>query len=270
MEAHPTRKVISRHYQDGQALDVAGLNRFTLLVDRSETALTEVGWNYWKPGLDGPPHFHEAKEQFFFATDGQGVVTIAGHEYHLQPNNLLHVPMGAMHRTIVIGDSAHAYLLVNAFRDVDKEGKANFSDHLAESKHIRRRQADEAAQGAVIDWDRNPVTGTLVQVDPSLPLVGTSEERLLIALGGTLRLSAGLLRLGAGRSRALEHDASGVECTLFGLAGAGLMEAGDQTYAMSAGTVVYLPPGIAATAHAGEGGLVCLSVLTHLASPPVV
>ena len=66
--------MICSHYQKGQKLDVAGLNVVTVLVDRSQTQLTEVGWNRWSKGLEGPPHSHEAKEQIFYVTDGEGIV----------------------------------------------------------------------------------------------------------------------------------------------------------------------------------------------------
>jgi hypothetical protein len=35
--------MIKRNYQQGEKLDVAGLNEITVLVDRSETELTETG-----------------------------------------------------------------------------------------------------------------------------------------------------------------------------------------------------------------------------------
>jgi len=47
--------MICRNYHTGQKLDVAGLNEITVLIDRSETQLTEVGWNSWRKGLEGPP-----------------------------------------------------------------------------------------------------------------------------------------------------------------------------------------------------------------------
>lgn len=54
--------MLCRHpSQISQKLDVSGLNEITVLIDRSETALTEVAINSWSPGLDGPPHAHEAK-----------------------------------------------------------------------------------------------------------------------------------------------------------------------------------------------------------------
>ncbi|MBM4144343.1 MAG: hypothetical protein FJ225_12235 [Lentisphaerae bacterium] len=60
--------MIHKRYDEGERLDVAGLNEITVLIDRSLTARTEVGLNSWVPGQDGPPHRHEAKEQIFFVT----------------------------------------------------------------------------------------------------------------------------------------------------------------------------------------------------------
>ena len=262
MEAKQALSVVSHHYQEGEQLDVAGLNRITVLVDRSQTALTEIGWNYWKADLDGPPHFHEAKEQIFFATEGEAVVTIAAHEHRLRPNSLLHVPMGAMHRTVVVGGQPHAYLLYNAFRDSDKEGKASFSDHLSEAKHIRRRQADEADQGGAIDWNRIDAAGTLAEVDPTLPPAGAAELVPLIPREATLRSSAALLRLGAGAQLALDTDS--VEWTLFALAGAGRVVAAEAAQPVDQGTVVFVPAATPAAAVTDEG-LVCLCLKTHLA-----
>jgi mannose-6-phosphate isomerase-like protein (cupin superfamily) len=265
MEAHHALAAIRRHYQEGEQLDVAGLNRINVLVDRSQTGLTEVGWNYWKPNLDGPPHFHEAKEQIFFATEGEAVVTIANREFRLVPNAILHVPMGAMHRTVVVGGAPHAYLLFNAFRDSDKEGKASFSDHLSEAKHIRRQQADAANQGGAIDWARLPAAGTLAQVDASLPPAGATELSILIPRANTLRASAAQLRLGAGQSLALDEPET--ELTLFALAGSGQIEVGGQSLPVAAGVVVYAPPG-ACAASAGPDGLACLCLRTYLTQPP--
>ena len=56
--------MIHRYYKEGQKLDVAGLNEITVLLDRSETELTEIGWNCWRPNLDGPPHKHNDKDHF--------------------------------------------------------------------------------------------------------------------------------------------------------------------------------------------------------------
>ena len=64
--------MLHRYYKDGQKLDVAGLNQITVLIDRSETELTEVGLNEWRPKLDGPPHKHDEKDQIFYISSGEG------------------------------------------------------------------------------------------------------------------------------------------------------------------------------------------------------
>lgn len=88
--------MICRHYQNGQQLDVAGLNVVTVLVDRSETQLTEVGWNRWRKGLAGPPHSHEAKEQILYVTDGEGIVVVGPARYAVKPGSLMLSPLVLM------------------------------------------------------------------------------------------------------------------------------------------------------------------------------
>ncbi|MBE7538338.1 MAG: cupin domain-containing protein [Opitutaceae bacterium] len=92
--------MIIRHPQEGQKLDVAGLNEITVLIDRSETALTEVAINAWTPGLDGPPHVHERKEQNFLVLDGHGEVHIGGRTFQAAAGDFFYVPAGMVHQTI--------------------------------------------------------------------------------------------------------------------------------------------------------------------------
>ena len=40
--------MIHRYYKEGQKLDVAGLNQITVLLDRTETELTEIALNEWR------------------------------------------------------------------------------------------------------------------------------------------------------------------------------------------------------------------------------
>ena len=58
--------MINRYRKDGQKLDVAGLNEITVLIDRTESELTEVALNEWRSGLEGPPHSHAEKDQIFY------------------------------------------------------------------------------------------------------------------------------------------------------------------------------------------------------------
>jgi len=41
--------MIHRHYDQGPQLNVENLNFITVIIDRSETSLTEVALNTWTP-----------------------------------------------------------------------------------------------------------------------------------------------------------------------------------------------------------------------------
>ena len=112
--------MILRNPCKGEKLDVAGLNEITVLIDRSETALTEVGMNEWRIGLEGPPHAHDQKEQIFFITSGIGSIVIGSDKFQVGPGHLLYVPTGVRHQSIVGSDKPLIYLLYNAFADSRK------------------------------------------------------------------------------------------------------------------------------------------------------
>lgn len=265
MEAQPALQIICKHYQDGEVTDVEGLNRVTILVDRTQAALTEVGWNYWPAGTQGPPHYHDGKEQMFFATLGQAVVTVAGEEFPLGLHDLLHIPHGTMHRTILpAGSGDHAYFLFNAFRDWAREGQASWLAHISEARHERRRQADAAAQGQAIDWGLRRGSGRLVHVDDALLNTGAGlNVQPLLERIPDHRTAADLVRAGGGQGGALALRPT-AEKTLLVIAGSGRLEVGEDSYDLEAGTMVYLPAGIAAKANAGAAGFAILSLSTYL------
>jgi quercetin dioxygenase-like cupin family protein len=87
--------MIHRPCRTGQKLDVAGLNEIIVIIDRSETELTEVGMNSWAPGLDGPPHAHEHKEQTLFILEGAGQFTVAAQTEPAAAGEVVFVPRSA-------------------------------------------------------------------------------------------------------------------------------------------------------------------------------
>ena len=139
--------MICRHFKQGQKLNVADLNEITVLIDRSETELTEVALNSWKAGLDGPPHFHDQKEQLFFITQGNGVVKIGDAAYSAAVGDLFYVPAGVVHQTVTGDGLPLEYLLFNAFLSEDKEGHASFADHIEKVKATRKLQAQTQQAG---------------------------------------------------------------------------------------------------------------------------
>lgn len=260
-------KAICKYYQDyrdSERLDVAGLNQITVLIDRSQTVLTEVGLNVWYAGLEGPPHFHDGKEQVFLVISGNGTVTVAGESFRVKPNDLVYIPTGAMHRTFVEPKEPLTYLLFNAFKDADKEGHASFAEHIAEAKHMRRQQADQAARGAAIDWSRTMEKGRHIAIDLNtvhphpdgvgiVPLLDPTE---------THRCAVDLVVQQAGQRRTIEirKDA---EKTLYFLSGSATVYVDDKRWSVAVGDVMYIPCGRALAAETGIAGLdfLCLSTI---------
>jgi quercetin dioxygenase-like cupin family protein len=136
--------MICRRYNQGQRLDVAGINQIVVIIDRSETARTEVGLNIWPAGTVGPRHRHEEKEQTFFVTSGRGEVTVGDEKRQIARGDVVFVPAGAEHQTIAAADEDLHYLLYNAFLGEQKEGHATFAEHIEKVKATRREQAERA------------------------------------------------------------------------------------------------------------------------------
>ena len=254
--------MIHRHNSAGQKLDVAGLNEITVLIDRSETELTEVAMNGWQPGLDGPPHAHMRKEQNFLVTSGRGSVKVGDELYPAEPGSFFYLPAGVIHQTITQGEAPLVYFLFNAFLDADKEGHASFADHISKVKETRRQQA--AAQRADVD----PAVG--VGAPPARPgrCVDTTklgaDVTVLLSRKETERCEAVHHRLSAGTRLELAADAE-KEQTFYLLAGDGRFTVGAETEDVAAGQVVFLPRHAAGAIEAGPKGLEAISFGTLIA-----
>jgi len=259
--------MICRHYQNGQQLDVAGLNVVTVLVDRSETQFTEVGWNRWRKGLEGPPHSHEAKEQIFYVTDGEGIVVVGPARYAVKPGSLVYVPPTVVHQTIVMGDAPLSYFLFNAFLDASKEGHASFADHIAKVKEVRRQQAESqqasvagAEARAVSDrpgkWVADIHAGRLFDF-------GSNTTRLILERNEAVRAEVTSVSWPKGSKGAMvSHPEK--EQTFFVLSGRGKVTVGEETRAVGGGDVVFVPWQAPHTTEAGDETLTYLCLNTHV------
>ena len=259
--------MIRSHYQKGQKLDVAGLNVVTVLVDRSATQLTEVGWNRWSKGLEGPPHSHEAKEQVFYVTDGQGTVVVGKARYAVKPGSLIYVPPAAIHQTIVTGDAPLSYFLFNAFLDASKEGHASFAEHIEKVKQVRRQQA-ESQQAAVVGADSRALSdrpGKMVADIHAGQLFdfGSNTTRLVLERNEAVRAEVTLVTWPKGSKGAMvSHPEK--EQTFFVLAGRGKVTISGETLPVGAGDVVFVPWKAPHTTEAGAETLTYLCLNTHV------
>lgn len=248
--------MICRHPHTGQKLDVSGLNEITVLIDRSETELTEVALNSWSPGLDGPPHAHDRKEQNFLVTAGEGTVVIGADRFSAAPGDFFYVPSGVVHQTINRHpDRRLEYFLFNAFLDTDKEGHASFAAHIDQVKHTRKQQAE--AQRADAGGGSAAITGTRSGVKAGLPVAAASGA-VLVPRSGTERCEALAWRLAAGGRAGLATDPA-KEQTLFVFAGSGKIQVGTEQVKVEPRHTIYVPRGTACALEAGPAGLLVVS-----------
>ena len=208
--------------------------------------------NSWCPGLDGPPHAHDRKEQNFLVTAGRGVVKIGGESFPAEPGDYFYVPAGVVHQTVNLQpDQRLDYFLFNAFLDADKEGHASFADHISKVKEIRRRQAERQSASA----------------DPGLIPSASKHPGKRVATRGVDGLRTVLMdRRGAARCEAIlfQLPPRGVqsptgdetkEQTLFVLEGSGRMAVADEQADISAGEVLFVPRSANFACTAGAAGL---------------
>ena len=250
--------LLHRTPENARRLDVAGLNEITVLIDRSETELTEVALNSWVPGLDGPPHAHDRKEQNFFVLSGHGTVRLGDSVHPARPGSYFYVPAGLVHQTVTRGDAPLVYFLFNAFLDADKEGHATFADHIEKVKAVRRRQADEQASGLPANHQSPAHAPSCVQ-----PEDGHAAERVLLPRKAAARCEAIEWHLTAGAHWELAADAT-KEQTLFVVAGAGTITVAGETAELAPHHTLLLPRSTAARITARADGLHLVSFGTVL------
>ncbi len=241
-----------RNAHSGQKLDVAGLNEITVLIDRSETERSEVAINRWHPGLDGPPHQHEHKEQIFLVLAGEGDVIVGDQKFSASVGSLFYLPAGVVHQTINRGDSPLEYFLFNAFLDAEKEGHASFAEHIAKVKHIRRRQADtQRAESG----DNGSLSTTSSRIGLQAQVSSEKTGRaVLLSPADTESCNAILIAL-PDHGTAQIAASTPWEQTLHVLAGSGSVRIADETASFGIGQTLFIPRGCTATLRAGHGGL---------------
>jgi mannose-6-phosphate isomerase-like protein (cupin superfamily) len=248
--------MIHRHSTNGQKLDVAGLNEITVLIDRSETELTEVAMNAWTPALDGPPHAHARKEQNFLVTSGRGTVRIGDQSFAAQPGAYFYIPAGVIHQTITAPGSTLTYFLFNAFLDTDKEGHKSFADHIAKVKETRLAQATAQRADADAELKKAPPPKRPGRFIDTTKL-GTGSTAM-IARSDAERCESVHHRLTSHGRIEIKADAT-KEQTFYVVSGTGRFTVGTETVDVGADEVVFVPRRASGTLLAGEGGIQAIS-----------
>jgi mannose-6-phosphate isomerase-like protein (cupin superfamily) len=255
--------MICRHYKNGEKLDVANLNELIVLIDRGETALTEVALNTWRAGLVGPPHSHEAKEQIFYITSGAGTVVVGEARYGVAPGSLVYVPAGVVHQTIAGPDAALDYLLINAFLDEHKEGHASYAEHVAIMKGIRKQQAETGQADVAGASGKTSANGTGKHL--TVP-AGDARQRSAVLLLKRSETSRSEVEWFIQRpdERALPVVSGEKERTVFMIGGSAQVAVAGETEQVATGAIVFVPAKAPFQVEANAQGASYLSFNTWL------
>ncbi|NOX66745.1 MAG: cupin domain-containing protein [Chlorobi bacterium] len=262
--------MINRNYREGEQLDVAGLNKITVLLDRSETELTEVGMNEWRPNLDGPPHKHNDKDQVFYITSGKGKVIVCGKEFDTHPGCAVYVPAGCVHQTITTSEEPFVYLLLNIFNNPDKEGHASFKDHIEKVKMIRKQQAESGETGDDSEGDikveKKDVKFFETVLEGKTYEFGSNSTVLLLDRNEANNFELVVVKWSShNRGAMVAHSEK--EQSFFILKGTGEITIGDETEKVVPGNLVFVPRDTPHTTESFDEELVYLCLNSYPVEP---
>lgn len=256
--------MILRNYKEGQQLDVAGLNKITVLLDRSESEFTEIGHNEWRPKLDGPPHKHDDKDQIFYVTSGFGKIKMGEEIHQVEKGCMIYVPAGIVHQTITTGNLPLCYLLLNIFNDSTKEGHGTFEEHIEKVKSIRKEQADNQSAGDGFSSTNNRKSIFFKSLDEGkVYQFGSNSAKSFLDRSQTNRNEL-LEIICSPRSKDARVAKRNMEQSFFILEGNGSISIKEETKPIKPGDLVFVPRNMPHTIEVGSNQLkyLCLNSLT--------
>jgi mannose-6-phosphate isomerase-like protein (cupin superfamily) len=261
--------MINRYCKEGQKLDVAGLNEITVLIDRTESELTEVALNEWRSGLEGPPHSHAEKDQVFYIVSGEGKILLGDTEHDVKPGSLLYVPAGLIHRSTTTSKEPLGYILYNVFLTTSKEGHATFKDHIDKVKQIRKMQAEKGISDVDGSEQANKVEKDFKVIHDVMSGkkydFGSNSTVLLLDRTETSRFEFVVVEWPPNNKGAMVAH-SEKEQTFYILSGTGKVTIGEETEEVKPGHIVFVPRNTPHTTESFDETLtyLCLnSIVTH-------
>lgn len=245
--------MIIKNYNEGKILDVAGLNKITVLFDRAETEYTEVGLNEWRPHLDGPPHYHDEKDQAFYITSGVGIVKLGDEQHEVSEGCMCFVPAGVAHQTITTSAEPLCYLLFNIYSSNEN---ISFEQHIEKVRSVRKAQAEtqSAGVGSSITEGKRPAKFFRDINEGKKFDFGSSQSTLLVDRTESERMEILVNELPANlEGPTIAHPDK--EQVFLILHGTGSITIGGETSDVKPGDVVFLPSDDSHSWKSGDEGL---------------
>ena len=105
-----------------------------LVLDRSESTVTEVFIVVLEPGEAPPLHKHPDTEQVFHMLQGEGELRVGDEDgdssYRVKPGDVVRIPPDTWHRIINDGSVAIRYLSIDAFPGARPTDEPTWDDHV--------------------------------------------------------------------------------------------------------------------------------------------
>jgi quercetin dioxygenase-like cupin family protein len=104
-----------------------------LVIDRSESAVTEVFIVVLEPGEAPPLHKHPDTEQVFYMLQGEGELRVGdgGADCHrVKPGDVVRIPPDIWHRIVNDGKIDIRYVSIDAFPGARPSDEPTWDDHV--------------------------------------------------------------------------------------------------------------------------------------------
>jgi mannose-6-phosphate isomerase-like protein (cupin superfamily) len=117
-----------------------------LVIDRSESAASEVFIVLLEPGQAPPVHEHPDAEQLFYIIEGEGSLVIGKRKkrYSVKPGDVVRIPPSTPHSVVSRPDKPLKYLAIDCFVNGKPAEEPTWDEHV---KALCKRQG----------WDYNKV-----------------------------------------------------------------------------------------------------------------
>lgn len=104
-----------------------------LVLDRSESTVTEVFIVVLEPGEAPPLHKHPDTEQVFYMMQGEGELRVGpegAESYRVKPGDVVRIPPDTWHQIINDGRMNIRYLSIDAFPGARPTDEPTWDDHV--------------------------------------------------------------------------------------------------------------------------------------------
>lgn len=122
--------MIAKNYKDGELFSYNISEKEILLIDRSETTLTEVSTYILGSRSCGEERYHDKRELILYVVSGEATIKIDGKAELLIKNDMFYIPANSLFQFVNETDEFFEVLIFSVFLSDDKEGFFTFYEYF--------------------------------------------------------------------------------------------------------------------------------------------